>query len=393
MTGDMAQQFIELAKLTPKTNLVVFAGRVGGQLMDNAKYIFNYCARTRQPFKSVFLTHDPEVKATMEQAKLPVVLFPSAEAVKILAKARLVVCDDFWWRTDSQSFLLMHNVPVVQIWHGIPLKLIGFPEIESAVGMDEEKANRLRFGYSGYDAVISTSPFVTETAFSKVFKTRTIWETGYPRNDVLLRDPDADDMLGVDLNVYRAIVKRRKAGAKIVTYMPTFRDSGGGPVEDRAVDIGALNVFGEKHNIIFLLKLHPYISLEIDLGLSNVMVVKAESDAYPILRHTDCLLTDYSSVAYDFLLTGRPIIFYPYDLEKYLKKDREMFYDFKDMAPGPHPATQDELFATFLKVLVHGQDDHVEERAKLTDKLYTHTDDKASERIVEHIKAEYFTKK
>ncbi len=391
MIEDMGNKFVELAKITPKTNLVVFAGRVGGQFMDNVKYLFNYCARNSMPFTSVFLTHDSSVHRELSEKNLPSVLFPSKEALKILPRASLVVCDDFWWRTQSQSFLLMYNAPVVQIWHGIPLKLIGFPEIASSVNMNEEKAEQLRFGYSGYDAVISTSPFTTETSFSKVFQTREIWEEGYPRNDILLRKPTADDLMGVDIDVYRTVVKKRKTGNKIVVFMPTFRDTGGDCIQDRALDIMALNVFGQKHNIVFLLKLHPYIRLEANLGLSNVINIKSDSDAYPVLAESDALLTDYSSVTYDYLLTGRPIIFYPYDLEKYLKKDRQMFYEFKDMAPGPQPATQEELFAAFRTVIVQGQDEHAEERSRLRELLFSHKDDQAARRIANRISRTYFS--
>lgn len=389
---DTIAQFAELARLVPKKDLVVFAGRVGGRLMDNAKYLYRHCVQTELPFESCFLTHFPEEQKALTKAGLPSVLFPSDEAVRILPRAKVVVADDFWFKTETPAYHLLSHARTVQIWHGIPLKLIGFPEIESGVNMTPDKASHLEFGYSGYDVAVSTSPFVTETSLGKVFKADAMWETGYPRNDVLLREPDRVDLMGVDVDGLARVRAMQKTGHKIVFFMPTFRDTGGDPFSDGVLNPADMDAFGRKHKIVFALKFHPYIQIKANLELKNVFLIRSDTDAYPLMRHADCLLTDYSSVAYDFLLTGRPQVFLPYDLEKYISRDRAMFYPFEEMAPGPKPTDQAGLFAALEAILVNGQDDHAEDRKTLTDRLFTHHDGNAAQRIADRMVKAFFTK-
>ena len=390
MNQDIIAQFAELARTAPKIDLVIFAGRVGGRFMDNAKYLYRHCLRTEQPFRFYFLTHHPDEHQSLSKAGLPSLLFPSPEALRLLPRAKLVVADDFVWKVETPAYHLLSQAHSLQLWHGVPLKLIGFPEIESATNMAPERAEELRFGYSGYDAVISTSPFVTETSFGRVFGAREIWETGYPRNDVFQREPDDIDLMGVDLEAFKRMRTMRKNGCKIVFFMPTFRDSGGDPFTANALSYEALDAFGRNHNIAFALKFHPYVPTGSDLGMSNVFIVRADTDAYPLMRYVDCLLTDYSSVAYDFLLTGRPQLFFPYDLAKYLSQDRGMFYSFEEMAPGPRPTDQTGLFAALRDILVLGRDAYADEREKLAERLFTHRDGHAAERIAERIVNTFF---
>ncbi len=391
MTRDVAALFRDLARATAKTDLAVFAGRVGGRFMDNVKYLFRHCLLEKQPFSPVFLTHHKADHALLGKAGLPSLLFPSDEALRLLPRARLVVCDDFWWKTQTSAYHLLCEARTLQMWHGVPLKLIGFPEIDSDLNMTPEKREHLRFGYSGYDAVLSTSPFVTETSLGRVFAAKEMWETGYPRNDALFREPDRIDLLGVDEDSLRTLRSFRSGGFKVVFFMPTFRDTGGDAFSDRALDLAALDAFGRKHKILFLLKFHPYLTLSAELGLKTVRLVRSDSDAYPLLRHADCLLTDYSSVAYDFLLTGRPMVFFPYDLAKYLRRDRGMFYPFEEMAPGPRPTDQEGLFAALRGILAEGRDDHASARDALCARLHAHRDGEAARRVAGRIAASFFS--
>ena len=390
MSADLAQRLRRLAEVSRKGDIVVFAGRVGGRLMDNVKYLYLHCLRHQQPFTPVFLTHFEAEHRLLADRGLPSVLFPGDDALAVLPRARLVVADDFWFKTQTPAWNLLHLAHTVQIWHGIPLKLIGFPEIESGVNMTPEKAEHLRDGYSGYDAAVSTSPFVTETSLGRVFEAKHMWETGYPRNDVLLREPHEHELLGADQDTLARVRGMRAAGYKVVFYMPTFRDTGGDAFNDGALDPAALEALGREHKVAFVLKFHPYVQVRADLGLKTVHLAASDADAYPLLREADCLLTDYSSVAYDYLLTDRPQVFFPYDLDKYRSRDRGLFYPYEAMAPGPRPTSQDALLDVLRSVLVHGADEHAGERAELKARLFTHHDAKACERLAGRIAETFF---
>ncbi|ABB37240.1 CDP-glycerol:poly(glycerophosphate) glycerophosphotransferase [Oleidesulfovibrio alaskensis G20] len=390
MGTDIGSLFTALSQRAPKENLAVFIGRIGGRFMDNTKYLFRHCVQTEQPFSSVFLTHHADDYDMLRDAGLPCLMFPSEEAIAMLPRAKAVVCDDFWWRMETPARFLLSGAQILQLWHGIPLKLIGMPEAESAVSMDAEKRQMLRAGYSGYDAVVSTSPFVTGTGLGRAFACDEIWETGYPRNDMLFRTPDAIDMLGVDREAYDAMERFRGAGFKTVFYMPTFRDTGGDAFENGALDLERLDIFCRRQKIAFFFKFHPYVDVPVPRHLKAVHSVQFNSDAYPLLAQTDCLLTDYSSVAYDFLLTGRPVVFFPYDLEKYLACDRAMFYRYEDMSPGPRPVNEPELFEALFRVCKGGEDPWREERNALCAKLFSACDGHAAGRVARLMRSRFF---
>ncbi|MHC1791722.1 CDP-glycerol glycerophosphotransferase family protein [Solidesulfovibrio sp.] len=371
---------------------VVFFGRRLEQFNDNGKYAFLHCARACPELTCAVVTQSKEVAAMLGGAGLTAYVLGDPRADAFMLGAGVVVCDDFHWRMDPIIAALLHPAKVVQLWHGIPLKAIGFPELASSVNMTPEKASFLAEMYSGYDTVASTSSYFTEHAFAPAFRAERFEELGYPRNDVLTRAPRRDDMLGVDAALFGRLVKRKKSGWKVLVVMPTFRDGGGGPIEENMLDLGRLAAFGERHNVVTVLKLHPYVGLRFTGKLPETLAVaEAGSDAYPLLRLADALLTDYSSVYFDFLLTDRPIIFYPYDFERYVSRDRALLFDYAAMTPGPQPTDPEALFAALESVLVRGQDEHGPARRALAALAFRHVDGNAAVRLGEYIHSRFDT--
>ncbi|MFV0346948.1 MAG: CDP-glycerol glycerophosphotransferase family protein, partial [Halodesulfovibrio sp.] len=320
---------------------------------------------------------------------LPAMGILDPEATELIARAGLVICDDFTWKEQDYLRLLTETAVFIQLWHGIPLKAIGFPEIESTVNMTPAKAARLTTFYSGYNSVVSTSPFFTQNAFARAFKAETFVECGYPRNDVLHRRPSKLDMINTDSGLYGELVRFRKMGGKTIFYMPTFRDNGGGPFEDGAIDIMRLSHFCEQHNIIFLCKLHPYTPVNTGELPSNIIMVPPQSDAYPLLPLCDALITDYSSIYFDFLHVDKPIIFYAYDLEKYMAVNRELLFDFDAMTPGHKAKTQDELYNAIESIVVNNNDDFSNDRKQMKDLAFSDIDGNSAKRLAKHIISTY----
>ena len=371
---------------------VVFMGRQNSQFNDNCKYAFLHCARHCPQLECAFATGSRDVVALLRSAGLPVFGLSDPGAAAFLLGAGLVVCDDFHWRMDPLLAAMLHPARVIQLWHGIPLKAIGFPELASPVNMTPAKAGFLREMYSGYDTVLSTSPYFTRTAFAPAFRAERFEEFGYPRNDVLLRNPTRDDMLGADAALYGRVRQLRKAGWKILVVMPTFRDGGGGPIEEGMLDLGRLQAFGARHKVFTVLKLHPYVGLRFTGQLPDALgLAEASSDAYPLLRLADVLLTDYSSVYFDFLLTGRPLVFYPYDFDRYVSRDRELLFDYRQMTPGPAPRDPDSLFVALSAVLVDGEDAFAPARRELAGLSFRHCDGGAARRLGDYLVGRFAT--
>jgi len=177
------------------------------------------------------------------------------------------------------------------------------------------------------------------------------------------------------------------SGGKLVVYMPTFRDTGGTFLADKALDIPLLNAFCKKHKIFFLAKFHPSMGISVEGSLEAFAVYDSAQDIYPFLPLADALITDYSSIYFDFMLIDKPLIFYPYDKERYLQQDREFFFEYEDVTPGVHVTTQDELLKAIYSATVEGQDDHASSRRLLRDKAFGCIDAGASARVCEWIKS------
>lgn len=363
---------------------VLFAGSLGKH--TNVKYAYMQAVAQDYGFQPVFAATRTDY-ALLQGAGLPVAGSPQ-ELAAAVQQARCIVLDNFALHSALQGIPLTGK-RILQLWHGIPLKKIGFPEMESAVNMTSDKGRFLEANYSGMAAVPCTSPWMKEELFSRAFRAEDFPVLGFPCTDVLQRLPSKHDMLGADVALYAALARHRKGGGKVMVYMPTFRDTGGNAIEDGALDPTALDHFCRRNNILLVLKFHPLVPVEAIRQLDGLVVHASAQDIYPLLPLTDALITDYSSIYFDYLLVDKPLIFFPYDKEKYLTRDRELFFDYEAMTPGMHVRTMDALMAALLRVAaqdVGAADMRAEERRALRDKLFAQRDGRAAHRVCAYIK-------
>ena len=378
-----------LGKSTPKqSNRIVFPGRGKGLLVDNVKYAFLHFARHESDFDCYFLTMYRDEHRTLREHGLPSLLFGQPENLELLAGAGLVICDDFYWKTESPAYPLLAQAHTVQLWHGVPLKAIGFPEIATTPDITPERAEFLRKGYSGYDAVASTSPFCTEHAFAKAFAAAEFPVLGYPRNDAMFRAPTADFMLNADAALYAELLRFRKSGGKVIFYMPTFRDEGYDPFSSGAVNLRVLSDLANRHNALVVLKLHPYLESTASVLPECVRMAHSKSDIYPLLPQCDILLTDYSSIYFDFLLLDRPQLFYPFDMQRYVTRNRTLLFDYDSMTPGPK-AMDHQMLERMLAAVLEGEDDHAQAREALRQIVFTHHDGGSAARLAAYVRQRF----
>jgi CDP-glycerol glycerophosphotransferase (TagB/SpsB family) len=121
---------------------------------------------------------------------------------------------------------------------------------------------------------------------------------------------------------------------KTILYAPTFRDTDRFERET-PIEWERLNNLLKKNDTTFLIKLHRHdYSMIMKENYSHIRVLDNESDMYPLFSKVDLLITDYSSIFFDFLLTDKPVLFYPYDIEDYLTMDRSMYDEYETVTPG-----------------------------------------------------------
>jgi CDP-glycerol glycerophosphotransferase (TagB/SpsB family) len=336
---------------------------------NNSKALF---VKVSQKSKQVSLLTDNLVQLNkLKSEGFNVQILDSCRAMWKIASAKTVIQDQGNF-TEPLKALSSEQI-TIQMWHGVPLKRMN------------------RMGNITYDAMISTSDYVNDTSLADVIVSRKYFNYGYPRNDLLLTEHDSEDLVLCDMELYDLAKSHFAKGSKVIVYMPTHRESatsiGSTPPPLIPLNFESLDSSLKKLDTRLIVKLHPFVKQFQDMhmpkkGYENIHFHSAEGDIYPLLKYTDILITDYSSIYFDFLLLDRPIIFFSYDYEEYSTNMNGFVYDYESFAPGPKVKTEKELVAEIEKQ-ANGEDKHRTERKFVRDKFYTHQDAKSSSRICE----------
>lgn len=336
---------------------------------SNIKHLYLYYLESGK--KAIILTDNKNQLEELKNNNLPAIRLFSLYGYIKTAFAKIIYLDHFI--IDYLEYTSEQQLKV-QLWHGVGLKPI------------RDRSN-LR-----YDYFISPSDWTNETNFNKVFKSKKFVNFGYPRNDVLLRkELQKNDLILCDKNIYSLIKNDRLEGYKILLYMPTFRENG---FEGFPINFDKMNENLEFLKIKLYVKLHPYVlkkyfdSIKNSKNYKNIIFYNTQGDIYPILREVDILITDYSSIAYDFLFLNRPIIFFIYDYIEYIGVREEcignkFLFDFYDYTPGDKVKTQDELILSILNNI--NEDKYEIQRMNIRDKFFDYIDTNSSKRIFDKV--------
>lgn len=386
---------IPISFLVPKRkNLVLFMGRFQGEFFGNVKFLYLYLHQLKKNnIRYYFFTEHKSVYKTLKQNGLPAVFHPTLFSIYILLRTNVLIAASTTWIKKSKYYLLF-RAKKVQLFHGVALK-----KVELAVPyrakynslLKGKLDNAIRGRFPIYDLVVSTSEYCTKNIFSKEFRARAFLESGYPRNDIFFNDRDDEyALLGSDRKIISRINRLKADGYKIILYAPTFRDTGGDAIRDGALDLDQLSGFAEKYKMAFVFKLHISTdNLYKMKTYSNIASYDNSKDIQPLLKISDVLITDYSSVYMDYLLLDRPIIFFPYDYEKYIKKDRDMMFDYDWVIAGQKCYSQDQLQKVLIDYVVEQKDTFSAKREEIRNLIFKHKDGNASERIWDFIEEKY----
>lgn len=262
---------------------------------------------------------------------ISIVKYETFSYYKALAKAKYWVLN-----SNARKFLKPSEEQVyIQTWHGTPLKKIGLDVPDSDLDYAHESE---KFSY-----MISPSKYCTEkyiSAFGLEGREDIVLETGYPRNDALF----TFDQAKVNAVLRELDIPR---GKKLILYAPTFRDNKHSQVSGyenaTGIDFEKLREqLGDEYLILF--RAHYFVAKEMDFTKLKDFVIDVSDyeDVNDLYIISDMLVTDYSSVFFDYANLKRPIIFYMYDYEDYKANARDFYLDQNEL-PGPIAKTQDEL--------------------------------------------------
>lgn len=373
--------FFVAGMLLPKDEkIIVFESFLGKQYSDNPRAIYEYIKKHYPSFKC-YWSVDKRSWKLLERFDINRLQRFSFRWLFIMTRAK-------YWVTNSRLPLWIpkpRKTIYVQTWHGTPLKKLAADMDE--VHMPETNTEKYKRNFLNeakkWDYLISPNNYST-TIFKRAFQfKKVIVESGYPRNDVLYQNNNEKTIQALKQKMNLPDDK------KIILYAPTWRDNEyyqkGKYKFNLQIDLDKLyNSLSDRY--IIILRLHYLIAESIDLSSYKTFIYNFSDyeDIRDLYLVSDLLMTDYSSVFFDYANLKRPMLFYVYDIDIYRDTLRGFYFDFEKEAPGPLVKTTDEIIQT-IEHIEQNEFQPSEDIESFFDTFCYLEDGKASERVVKEI--------
>ncbi len=375
-----------ISRLIPKDpRMVCFFCKSG--LDDNSEALFRYMTEQgyQEKFRLICVVNDPEEYRSLEGRNISMI--PVQESLWPLLRAKYLFCHG-----EMVAIMPTKQQVSVNYWHGTPLKKIN--------GMMEKLGD---YRYDFFTYITAAAPDF-RPIFAKAFGCREdqVLVNGHPRNDYLFRESDVLARFGVKRRNYR----------KIFLWMPTYRKSrdgfirDGGQFSDRMGDLPfmeelrdfmRLERFLKDQRSYLFLKMHPAQDLsKLDPSLrefehicflTNEDMRRQGVPLYSLVREADALITDYSSIYFDYLLLNRPIGFVLADLDAYEENRGFVVENPLEYMPGTKIYEKEEFYG-FLREVLEGRDRYREERERICREVNYYQDGRNCERLLRMIHLE-----
>ncbi|MEO3813777.1 CDP-glycerol glycerophosphotransferase family protein [Sphaerisporangium sp. B11E5] len=381
---------------TPLREATVYVSFDGRSYSDSARAVYEERLRRGDDREHIWVVRDgafvpPDAAALgLGTGITPTVVREgSREHYTAMATSRHIITNTLlpqWFRAREDQIC-------VQMWHGSPLKRVGGDQRHMSRDPRPPAWYRQAAEVANWDLLVTQSPWASEVLCRAFGYGGEVLESGYPRNDVLAHRDRAD----LATAVRRALGV--PAGKRVVLYAPTWRDYDRRNSSVRLDLAEARRVLGRDH--VLLVRGHMMQAAPMAAGLTvpgPATVVRpgpmARESAFAIdvttypdladlLLIADVLVTDYSSVMYDFAVTRRPMVFFAYDHERY-RNSRGMYLDLRAQAPGPVLSEAGDVLEAVR--LIDALSGDYADRYESFVRTFTPRDDgKATARLVDHV--------
>ncbi len=375
-----------LQKLCPRDKHIwLFGSWFGKKYSDNSRALYEYVLKNEPGIKPVWITHSKEIYRKLSDEGKPVKMSNSPGGILTCLRAGIVFINN---TPEEINAKFINGAYTVWLWHGVGLKHIMADEERflwkhySAFKKLKVRINRFLFPYRDKpkkDSVLNTGDFFSGFFMSgfEVNKDQ-IWVDGYPRNDYLFFSEEENI-----ISKYRTLFPT----AKFIIYMPTHR-----LLARKGVPFNGFEGFGfnkeqffrllENKDYVFFNKGH-FCDADADINIKNERFVNlTDSDfdnLYLLIKDMDILITDFSSVYFDFLLTSKPIILAPFDYDEYVTKERTLQFDYNEQK-----AIQAHDWPELLAILSQKTFSSPTEEEIL--KFHNHKDGNSSKRLILRLK-------
>jgi len=321
-----------LSGLFPRRSDLWAFGCGWGDFTDNSKYLFLWISANRPDIKAVWITGNAKLYADLKAKGYRVELRRTVASILVVIRAKLHV---FCYFSSDVYFPFSKGCLQINLWHGVGIK-----NLIHASAKFKARSKGLLFRlrhwdiFRAPDMFLSTSEMMSQH-FSKCFRIpiKHCPQIGYPRLDVV-----TDDNLrrqALTLGDYASIDKAFEVFDKIYLYMPTFRDSGHDFVKEAFPDLRCISQILASENAALYVKLHRSTAVAFSTEFDNCRKWPDGLDIYPVLKDFDVLITDYSSILYDWIfLKDNGVILYAFDYDRYTNIDRDLAFSFNENTIG-----------------------------------------------------------
>lgn len=383
-----------LSGLVPRSRgLWVFGSWGGHRYADNAAAFYRYCRDLDDPsIRPVWISRHRAIVDQVRDEGGSAHLIWSARGAFACLRSEVYLFDNF---AKDINFWLSRGAKMVNLWSGVPLKAF-----ERDIDQPTSRYYRLfhgagweRLAYGAMmpwhamrpDLIIATSQRtaeITRRAFDATEDSVAI--TGFPRNDWLLRAAQDQDLRTCP----RQLVEDVAAGRPTFLYLPTYRDSTQPYID---VDWARLHDMLASMDGRLYLKFHPDDRSSFHHPTDRIVQLFQDTDVYDLLPFTSVLISDYSSIIFDFMVLDRPIIHYMPDLDEFVASSRKLVFEPTEIAVGPICLDGDALLAAIAELSTGASEtdavggvgvETTGQRHAVMAMLHRYVDDKACERVL-----------
>ena len=344
-----------LLKFFPTTKKIWVFGSRFNKFSDNTKYFYlnNLEQAKKDGIRFIWISHDKHVLKIIKSLGGESYSKRSLKGLffGLLAKYKFVNC----WGDDI-GFKHTANGVLINFWHGLPLKSIEYdivsgPQSKPYIGFLTKMKYRIALLRKN-DIVFNSSEYFESTMKSSL-KPEKIYNLGSPRLDILKKDKNTIKKYLKKYNFDQTtkFIDDIENYKTVYIYMPTFRDTGKSWVQELKDYFFEINNFLKDTNSCMIFKLHQNDQTlrSIALAYSNIIICDLD-DAYPILPFTDCLISDYSSIIFDYMILKKPILLFPFDKKDYIQNSRGLYFDYDKIFEELDQATDIDTLIEYMKI-------------------------------------------
>ena len=326
-----------------KRNRWVFGTNVG--FADNSKYLF-LAVQEYRDIDSCWIAQTQELALQLRAKGFRSYYKYSFSGLKYCLTASTYI---FTYHSHDINFFTSGRAKKVNLWHGVGIKK-GSDDINKAMPHWLSKF-LLPHLYEHTDLFLSTSPLMSGH-FRKTHHLDNrcmVYEYMYPRCAFLMKTKTEimKHIQKYENTETKSLIDKTSNHDKVIIYMPTWRINLKETfLEESELDFQLLDNIMKKQNSLFLLKLHPAVKVfDQHSRYENISIIDSKQDIYPILPFTDILITDYSSIYYDYLLQdGKQAILFPFDIQEYRKHSDELAFDYDTYTPAKRAYNAEQLY-------------------------------------------------